>query len=409
MLDSKSFPACRSDKKEERQPSFRLARIVMLASLIPIGAGLAACKEETAAAAPQQAPPPPQVGVMVVAPQPVERKTELPGRIAAVLSADVRPQVTGIIQTRLFTEGSEVTQGQQLYQIDPAIYQAALDSATATLQHDEAALANARAKAERYETLLKTNTINRQDYEDAHAIALEAEANIAIARAAIQQAQINLLYTKVLSPIAGHIGRSAVTPGALVTANQPTALATVTQLDPIYVDLNQSSMTLLRLQEEMAAGQLERAGDGAAKVSLKLEDGTSYPLAGALQFTEVTVDAGTGTVLIRAKFPNPQHILLPGMYVHAEIEEGINRSAMLLPQQAVSHNSHGDPTVLLVGADNKVVVRTIQTGPAVGDKWVVTGGLKAGETVVVDGLQNAHPGGTVQPVTAEAATGGKSS
>jgi membrane fusion protein, multidrug efflux system len=154
---------------------------------------------------------------------------------------------------------------------------------------------------------------------------------------------------------------------------------------------------------------LERAGDGAAKVSLKLEDGTSYPLAGALQFTEVTVDAGTGTVLIRAKFPNPQHILLPGMYVHAEIEEGINRSAMLLPQQAVSHNSHGDPTVLLVGADNKVVVRTIQTGPAVGDKWVVTGGLKAGETVVVDGLQNAHPGGTVQPVTAEAATGGKSS
>ena len=382
----------------------------MFASLVPIGAGLAACKQETAAAAAQQsAPQPPQVGVIVVAPQPVERKTELPGRISAVLSADVRPQVTGIIQTRLFTEGSEVTQGQQLYQIDPAVYQAAYDSAMATLQHDEVALTNARARAQRYETLLKTNTVNRQDYDDAQAIAQEDEATIAVARAAVQQAQINLLYTKVLSPIAGHIGRSAVTPGALVTANQPTALATVTALDPIYVDLNQSSMTLLRLEQELAAGQLERAGDGAAKVSLKLEDGTSYPLPGALQFTEVTVDAGTGTVLIRAKFPNPQHLLLPGMYVHAEIEEGINRNAMLLPQQAVSHNSHGDPTVLLVGADNKVEVRVIQTGPAIGNQWVVTGGLKPGESVVVDGLQNARPGGTVQPVTAQAPTEGKSS
>ena len=382
----------------------------MFASLVPIGAGLAACKQETAAAAAQQsAPQPPQVGVIVVAPQPVERKTELPGRISAVLSADVRPQVTGIIQTRLFTEGSEVTQGQQLYQIDPAVYQAAYDSAMATLQHDEVALTNARARAQRYETLLKTNTVNRQDYDDAQAIAQEDEATIAVARAAVQQAQINLLYTKVLSPIAGHIGRSAVTPGALVTANQPTALATVTELDPIYVDLNQSSMTLLRLEQELAAGQLERAGDGAAKVSLKLEDGTSYPLPGALQFTEVTVDAGTGTVLIRAKFPNPQHLLLPGMYVHAEVEEGINRNAMLLPQQAVSHNSHGDPTVLLVGADNKVEVRVIQTGPAIGNQWVVTGGLKPGESVVVDGLQNARPGGTVQPVTAQAPTEGKSS
>ena len=382
----------------------------MFASLVPIGAGLAACKQETAAAAAQQsAPQPPQVGVIVVAPQPVERKTELPGRISAVLSADVRPQVTGIIQTRLVTEGSEVTQGQQLYQIDPAVYQAAYDSAMATLQHDEVALTNARARAQRYETLLKTNTVNRQDYDDAQAIAQEDEATIAVARAAVQQAQINLLYTKVLSPIAGHIGRSAVTPGALVTANQPTALATVTALDPIYVDLNQSSMTLLRLEQELAAGQLERAGDGAAKVSLKLEDGTSYPLPGALQFTEVTVDAGTGTVLIRAKFPNPQHLLLPGMYVHAEVEEGINRNAMLLPQQAVSHNSHGDPTVLLVGADNKVEVRVIQTGPAIGNQWVVTGGLKPGESVVVDGLQNARPGGTVQPVTAQAPTEGKSS
>jgi membrane fusion protein, multidrug efflux system len=408
MLDADSTLSCRPGRDERRQAPLSLARIVMLACFVPIGAGLAACKEQTAAAA-QQSPPPLQVGVIAVKPQPVTRMTELPGRISAVLSADVRPQVSGIIQTRLFTEGSEVAQGQQLYQIDPAAYQAAYDSATATLQRAEAVLANAQAKAQRYETLLKSNTINRQDYEDTHAIAQEAQADIAVARAAIQQAQINLLYTKVLSPIAGHIGRSAVTPGALVTANQSTALATVTELDPIYVDLNQSSMTLLRLQQEMAAGQLERAGDGAAKVSLKLEDGTSYPLAGALQFTEVTVDAGTGTVLIRAKFPNPQHLLLPGMYVHAEIEEGVNRNAMLLPQQAVSHNTHGDPTVLVVGADNKVEVRVIQTGPAVGNQWVVTGGLKAGETVVVDGLQNAHPGGTVQPVTAQVPTEGKSS
>ncbi len=387
---------------------WNLMRIAALAGILAMCAGVSACKEESAAAAPQ-APPPLQVGVITVQPQPVTRTTELPGRVSAVLSADVRPQVSGIIQSRLFTEGSEVIQGQQLYQIDPASYQAAYASAVATLQHDQAALTNANAKAQRYATLVKSSIVDQQDYEDAQATAQEAQADIAVAQAAVQQAQINLQYTKVLSPIAGHIGRSAVTPGALVTANQATALATVTELDPIYVDLNQSSTTLLRLQQEMATGQVERIGDSAAKVSLKLEDGSTYALPGALQFTEVTVDEGTGTVLIRAKFPNPDHLLLPGMYVHAEIEEGINRNGMLLPQEAVSHNTHGDPTVLVVGADNKVEVRIVQTGPAVGNQWVVLAGLKAGEKVVVDGLQNARPGGVVDPVAAQLPTAAKSS
>jgi len=346
------------------------------------------------------AAPPPQVGVVTVHPEPVECTTDLPGRTSAVLTSDVRPQVSGVILKRLFTEGSEVTEGQQLYQIDPATYQASYDSATATLAHNEAALADANAKAARYKPLAAAQAVSKQDYDDAAASAREAQADIASARASIEQARINLDYTKVLSPISGRIGRSSVTPGALVTANQTTALATVTELDPIYVDVNESSTTLLRFRQELAAGKIESGGDSAAKVTLKLEDGSSYPLPGKLQFAEVTVNAGTGTVLLRALFPNPQRLLLPGMYVHAELQEGVNRDGILVPQQAVSRNPHGDAVVLVVGDGNKAEPRILATGPAVGDQWVVTGGLKAGERVIVDGLQEVRPGTTVQPVPA---------
>jgi membrane fusion protein, multidrug efflux system len=324
--------------------------------------------------------------------------TDLPGRTTAIMTSEVRPQVSGVILKRLFIEGSDVKEGQQLYQIDPSIYQATYDSAVATLAYDEAALAAANAKAARYKPLAAAQAVSEQDYDDAVAAEQEAQANIEMATASIEQARINLQYTKELSPITGTIGRSAVTPGALVTANQTGILATVTQLNPIYVDLNESSDTLLRLKQEMAAGQLQSLNGGAAKVTLKLEDGSAYPLAGKLQFAEVEVDEGTGTVLLRAIFPNPQHLLLPGMYVHAELEEGINRSGILVPQQAVSRDVRGDATVLVVGEDNKATLRVIQTGAAIGDQWVVTGGLKPGERVIVDNLLNVQAGMAIAPV-----------
>jgi membrane fusion protein (multidrug efflux system) len=344
--------------------------------------------------------PPPQVSVITVQPQPVARTTELPGRTTPVLTSDVRPQVNGVILKRLFVEGSEVTEGQQLYLIDPATYQATYDSALATLAHDEAALVSANAKAKRYKPLAAAEAVSTQDYDDAVAAAKEAQANIATAKANIEQAKINLNYTKVSAPIAGHIGRSTVTPGALVTANQTTALATVTQLDPIYVDLNQSATTLLRLKQELASGQIKSAGNGATQVSLKLDDGSTYAHPGKLQFSEVTVDQSTGTVLLRAVFPNPDHLLLPGMYVHAELSEGVDNNSFLLPQEAVSRNTRGDPTVLTVGAGDKAQLQIIQTGQAIGNKWVVTGGIKAGDRVIVDNLQNVRPGAPVHPVDA---------
>ncbi|MGO9135997.1 MAG: efflux RND transporter periplasmic adaptor subunit [Methylovirgula sp.] len=367
---------------------------------------LAGCDQQPTA---KSAPPPPQVGFIVVHPEPVSRTIELPGRTTAVMTADVRPQVNGIILSRLFTEGSEVAKGQQLYQIDPATYQATYDSAVATLARNQAALMTANAKAARYKSLAALKAVSSQDYDDSVAAAKEAEADIATARASIEQAKINLDYTKVLAPISGRIGRSTVTPGALVTANQTSALATVTQLDPIYVDVNQPVTMLLRLRKETATGEIEANGVGAAKVTLKLEDGSTYPIAGKLQFAEVTVDEGTGTVLLRAEFPNPQHLLLPGMYVHGELQEGINRNGILVPQQAVTRNTHGDALVMTLGDGNKVVPRIVQAGQAFGDRWIVTAGLKDGERIIMDGLQNIRPNMVVQPVeeSASAAADGK--
>ncbi|MEE7462692.1 efflux transporter periplasmic adaptor subunit [Methylobacterium fujisawaense] len=342
---------------------------------------------------------PPSVAILTVVTKPVARTTSLPGRATAVMTADVRPQVGGVILKRLFTEGGDVKEGQQLYQIDPATYRATLDSAKASLAHNEASLASATAKSTRYKSLVAMKAVSSQDYDDAVASAKEAAADILTARATLDQAQINLDYTKVLSPISGRIGRSTVTAGSLAVTNQTSALATVTQLDPIFVDVNQPATTLLRLRRELASGEIEREAGGGAKVTLRIEDGSLYPHPGKLEFSEVTVDQSTGTVLVRAVFPNPDHLILPGMYVNAEIQEGVDRKGILLPQQVVSRNAHGDPTVMVLGADDKAELRTIETGPAVGSDWIVTGGLKSGEKVIADNLLKVRPGATVQPLT----------
>jgi membrane fusion protein, multidrug efflux system len=340
----------------------------------------------------------PQVGVITVHTQPVARITDLPGRTTAVLTAEIRPQVSGVILKRLFVEGSDVKAGQPLYQIDPSTYQASYNYDVATLKHAQAQLAADKAEAERYKPLAAAQAVSEQSYDNAVAATLEDQANIASAKASLDQAQINLQYTKMYAPISGTIGASSVTPGALVTADQVAVLATVTQLDPIYVDVNEPSAIWLRLKQEQEAGKLETQPDGSTKVSLLLEDGSTYPLSGKLEFSDVNVDEMTGTVLVRALFLNPNHLLLPGMYVHAQINEGVDQNGILIPQQAVSHNTHGDATVLLVDAKNLVSQQVIQVSSNVGSDWIVTGGLQPGDKVIVDGQLNATPGQAVSPV-----------
>jgi RND family efflux transporter MFP subunit len=333
--------------------------------------------------APPSAPPPPKVSVVTVQAQAVPIVTELPGRVAGYRTADVRPQVNGIILKRLFVEGSDVKAGQQLYQIDPAPYQASYDSAVA-------AHASAQALAERYKPLVEANAVSKQDYDNAVASHLQAQASVETAR-------INLIYTRVLSPITGRIGRSLITEGALVTANQATVLATVQQLDPVYVDVTQPTTTLLRLQKEAAAGLLKQNEVGQAQVRVRLEDGSDYAHPGTLEFSEVTVDEGTGSVTLRALMPNPERLLLPGMFVREEIQEGVRQGAVLAPQQGVSHDPKGKPNALVVGPDNTVELRTIATDRAIGDQWLVTSGLKPGDRVIVEGIQSAKPGAKVVP------------
>ena len=342
---------------------------------------------------------PPEVGVVEIQPQKVALTTELAGRTAAYMVSEVRPQVGGIIQKRLFTEGGDVAAGQPLYQIDPATYQAAFESARASLAKAEANLASTRSKASRYEELVAIKAVSQQDYDDAQAALKQGLADVAAAKAAVETARINLAYTKVAAPIAGRIGRSTVTPGALVTASQQNALATVQQLDPIYVDVTQSSAELLRLKRDLASGQLKKAGASQAAVQLVLEDGSAYPLAGKLQFSDITVDQSTGTITLRAVFPNPKGDLLPGMYVRTVLEEGVDEQAILVPQQGVSRDTKGNPTAMVVGADGKVEQRTLKTRRALGDKWLVSDGLKAGDKLIVDGLQKIRPGVPVKPVS----------
>jgi len=358
---------------------------------------LTGCGKQNAAVAKAPAAIP-EVGIVIVQPQRVALTTELAGRTSAHLIAEVRPQVSGIIQKRLFTEGSDVKAGEVLYQIDPATYQASYDSAKASLARAEATVVPARLKAERYKELVKINAVSKQDYDDVSAALKLAEADIEAAKAAVETARINLTYTKVTAPISGRIGRSTVTDGALVTANQTAALATIQQLSSMYVDVTQSSAELLRLKQSLASGLLKSNGAAQARVKLILEDGSPYPLPGTLKFSEVTVDQSTGSVTLRAVFPNPKQILLPGMFVRAVLEEGVNEKAILVPQRGVTRNLAGNAMVMLVGEDEKVEPRIIKVARTVGDNWLVSEGLKAGDRVILEGLQKTRPGTPVKAV-----------
>lgn len=373
----------------------------MMAALLPLALTLGGCDGQGSGGGQTPA----EVGVVTVEPQRLELATELSGRTSAFRVAEIRPQVNGIVMKRLFEEGGEVEAGQQLYQIDPALYQAAYDSARAALAKAQANVKTARAKASRYKEIVAVNAVSKQDYDDVVATLAQNEADVAAAKADVDTARTNLAYTRVFSPIGGRIGKSSVTEGALVTANQSTALAIVTQLDPIYVDLTQSSSDLLRLRRDIAAGRIEAPAGGKAKVTLKLGDSDEiYGETGALQFSDVTVDEGTGTVELRAIFSNSKEELLPGLFVRASVGQGALVQAFLVPQQGVIRNPDGSAAVWLVGADNKVVQTPIKASRAIGDKWLVTEGVKAGDRVVVQGLQKIGPGAEVKPVPADKAS-----
>ncbi|HAF4272053.1 TPA: multidrug efflux RND transporter periplasmic adaptor subunit AcrA [Salmonella enterica] len=344
----------------------------------------------------------PEVGVVTLKTEPLQITTELPGRTVAYRIAEVRPQVSGIILKRNFVEGSDIEAGVSLYQIDPATYQATYDRAKGDLAKAQAAANIAELTVKRYQKLLGTQYISKQEYDQALADAQQATAAVVAAKAAVETARINLAYTKVTSPISGRIGKSSVTEGALVQNGQASALATVQQLDPIYVDVTQSSNDFLRLKQELANGSLKQE-NGKAKVDLVTSDGIKFPQSGTLEFSDVTVDQTTGSITLRAIFPNPDHTLLPGMFVRARLQEGTKPTALLVPQQGVTRTPRGDATVLVVGADNKVETRQIVASQAIGDKWLVTDGLKAGDRVVVSGLQKVRPGAQVkvQEITAD--------
>ncbi|UEG61794.1 efflux RND transporter periplasmic adaptor subunit [Stutzerimonas chloritidismutans] len=341
-----------------------------------------------------------EVGVMTLQPQTQRLTSELPGRTKAWLSAEIRPQVGGIVQQRLFTEGAQVKAGEVLYVIDPASYQAALDQARATTAEALAALDSARLKATRYAELVKIDAISKQDHEDAQASLQSAQAVYQAAQAAEKSARINLAYTRITSPITGRVESSSVTPGALVTASQDTPLTTVQQLDPLYVDITQSSTEVLRLKRELAAGRLSKAGDDEARIMLRLEDGSEYNHAGRLQFSGASVSQSTGSVTLRAVVPNPDGLLLPGMYVRAVLEEAVDKKALLVPQRAVTRGHSGTTSVLLA-VDGKVEQRQINIGRSVGNQWWVDSGLATGDQVIVEGGQKVRVGDSVRTVAIE--------
>lgn len=344
-----------------------------------------------------QAPAPvPEVAVISVTTQKITLTTELPGRTSAYRIAEIRPQVNGLIMKRLFTEGQDVKANQVLYQIDPAPFQSALDNAKAALGRAEANVPAVRLRAERYRDLLSDNSVSRQDYDDASAALKQAEADVAYWKATVATAQINLGYTAVKAPISGRIGISNITDGAIVTAYQPVALATIQQLDPIYVDVPQSTTDLLHLKRRLKDGRLKKNGSGSDKVKLIQEDDTPYSPEGTLQFSDVTVDPTTGSVILRVVFPNPEGILLPGMFVQAVIKEGVNEQAILIPQQGVSRDSKGNPYALIVDAESKAAFRPLTLERAIGNKWLVSDGLSPGDPLIVEGLMMLRPGTIVK-------------
>ena len=364
------------------------ARVTLLSGLIISALLLTGCDNSDNQQPHAQAP---QVTVHVVNSAPLSVTTELPGRTSAFRVAEVRPQVSGIILKRNFVEGSDVEAGQSLYQIDPATYQAAWNSAKGDEAKAEAAAAIAHLTVKRYVPLLGTKYISQQEYDQAVATARQADADVIATKAAVETARINLAYTKVTSPISGRIGKSSVTEGALVTNGQSDALATVQQFDPIYVDVTESSNDFMRLKQE----SLQRGGD-TKSVELVMENGQAYPLKGSLQFSDVTVDESTGSITLRAIFPNPQHVLLPGMFVRARIDEGIMNDAILAPQQGITRDAKGDATALVVDANNKVEQRSVETGETYGDKWLIVNGLKSGDRLTVEGTGKVAPGQQVK-------------
>jgi membrane fusion protein (multidrug efflux system) len=403
-------------------PTIDWRKSIATAVLALAGLSLSGCKSQTAL------PPagPPEVAVVTIQPEPVVLTTELPGRISAYLVAEIRPQVSGLLQKRLFEEGASVRQGDLLYQIDPTPYQAAYDQAKAALATAEANVATAeanvtmaeanlpaiRSRAERLKGLVAIHAVGQQDYDDAAAALRQAEANLLVRktavdvnrttvevnRAAMESARINLSYTPVRAPISGRIGKSSITVGAMVTAYQPIPLAVIQQLDPIYVDVTQASADLLRLRRNLESGNLRHDGEGQRKVGLLLEDGTRYQLRGTLQFRDVTVDPTTGSVTLRLVFPNPKQILLPGMFVRAVVEEGVNEQALFIPQQGVSRDPKGNPIALVVDENNKAALRPLELDRAIGDRWLVTKGLSPGDRVIVEGTDRVRPGTPVRAV-----------
>jgi membrane fusion protein (multidrug efflux system) len=361
----------------------RFAALIVAALYAIVG-----CKSSPAA----DAPPPPrptEVGVVTIKTEAITLKTELAGRTAASLASELRPQVTGIIKARTFDEGARVKAGQVLYEIDPAMYRAAYEEAKANLASAQATLESARLKDERFADLLKIEGVSKQEADDARAGHQLAIAGVAQKQAALAVARINLDYTAIKAPITGRIGKSSVTAGALVTANQPQPLATIRALDPIYVDLTESSEARLKLRAQLGAGTLQQ---GSTQVKLKLGDGSLYASDGTLEFAEVAVDEATGTVTLRARFPNPDDTLLPGMYVRAILDQAVDQAAILAPQQGVTRDAKGNATALVVGAGDKVEPRTLAAERAIGDRWLVTSGLAAGDKLIVEGLNKIGPG-----------------
>lgn len=357
---------------------------------------LAGCGSQEGGANAAATPSLPKVRIVEVAAKPVSLYTQLPGRTSPYLIAEVRPQVSGIIKSRQFQEGGDVKAGTSLYQIDPSTYQAEYASAKAMLEKAQANLTSTTIRNDRFQELAKQNAVSQQERDDAYAALKQAQADVASAKAAVQAAQINLNYTRVTAPISGRIGRSSVTAGALVQQGQANALTTIQQLDPIYVDLTQSTSELLQLKRDLESGVLKSAGKDAAKVTLKLEDGSDYAQEGKLQFSDVTVDQNTGTVTLRAVFPNPKQQLLPGMYVRASLEEGVREDGILVPQKGIVRDATGAPSAFVVGQDNKIEKRSVTTARAIGDQWLIAEGLEAGDRLVVEGVQKVRPGDTVE-------------
>jgi membrane fusion protein (multidrug efflux system) len=378
---------------------------VMRAVVVLVAAVAAACSKPADSAQQQMQMPPAEVGVVTVKTEPVTLQAQLAGRTTASLASDVRPQISGIIKARTFQEGAHVKAGQVLYQIDPAMYRATFEEAKADLESAKATVESAKAKDERFAALSKIEGVSKQEADDARAAHAQAEAAVAQKAAALDLARINLDYTQVKAPIDGRIGKSSVTAGALVTADQAQPLSTIRSLDPIYVDLTESSEERLRLRAQIGSGELQAGG---VKVKLVLPDGSTFAHEGTLQFAEVAVDEATGTVTLRAVFPNPEETLLPGMYVRAVLDQAIDTTAILAPQQGVTHDAKGNAMAMVVGNDGKAEMRTLVADRAIGDRWLVTSGLKAGDKLIVEGLNKIGPGAPVHAVELGAGSGSAS-